>query len=884
MKGRTVHQLDRNGYVRDWLASPAWSHTCDDLGAVLSATGSPWGEDGRWVLTNGPDVAPLKSRLYARRPLITDQELPVITEGGPVVRRSPFGPVDSGTLTRVHTGWDGLIDWSQFCFTPEYRHSVAATVLEVDQAEWRTLEIGCTGPVALWVGGELAGVFAEFAYMEPITNTVRLRLPSGQTSVVAETWQVAFREVRHVLSLRVTGLPVRVVIPSRGADERVATVAEAVLDAIGVERWAVTDGVAMLSASPGVALTASIDGGTPTSLALTDGTVAVPLRADADDPSSTSMLTTGESVITLRVDDQRCPVTRTVRVATIPTRTRTSPSGHPETWHRELLDTIAAGSPSIARALARDVVDGADLDRTSTMIDSRCDCADFEAVGLLHVLHRIPRQGWPSGLHDRAVGSLLAFKYWIDQPGLDAMCYFTENHQIVWHTAELLAGELLAGDAFTNAGWKGTDHAAHGRELAIEWMHRKLAGGLSEFDSNAYLAIDSLALCSLVELAADVEVRQLAECLLDKILLTLAANSWRGIHGAAHGRSYVPTLRSSRFEETAPIMWALWGMGSLNAAMLPAAVLATARRYQMPPLVRAVATELPDAWEGRQVYRGDYRLHHDLLERPYGSDVRMWRTPDAMLSSVQDYRSGLPGLQEHIWGATLAPEVQVFATNPAADTSSPSARPNGWAGQRILPRVRQHRGTVIALHRFGPTHLWFPAPLMDEWRAAGPWLAGRVGDGYVAAAAAGGFDVARAGEEAGQAWQPRGDGRAYVATVGRATVHGSFGEFVASLPEPVFAGNDSTDPHVEWTDLEGHRLALGWSPAFLIDGRPIDIDAGGRPGEPLHLENPAVTSAFGDPRLVAAWGGERLELDLAAGRRIDPPSAAGELEPQDTSA
>ena len=511
-------------------------------------------------------------------------------------------------------------------------------------------------------------MFTDFAYMEPIVNPVRVRLPSGLTTLVAATWQVAFREVRHVLSLRVTGLPVRVVIPSEGADERAAAVAESVLDSIGVERWAASDDAATLTGPAGVALTGSVDGREPTPLVLAEGTAVLSLRADAAAGSSTSMLATGESVITLRVDDPQCPVTRTVRVATIPATTRTSPSGDPEAWRREQLDAVAAGNPSSARALARDTIDETDLERALMMIDSRCDCADFEAVGLLHLLHRIPADRWPSGLRDRTVVSLLGFKYWIDQPGLDAMCYFTENHQFVWHTAELLAGELFAAEAFMNAGWKGTDHAAHGRELAMEWMRRKLDGGFSEFDSNAYLAIDSLALCSLVEFAADVEVRQLAECVLDKVLLTLAANSWRGIHGAAHGRSYVPTLRSSRFEETAPIMWSLWGMGSLNTAVLPATVLSTARCYRVPPVVRAIADRAP-----RRVGRSPgvprrYRLRHDLLERPYGSDVRVWRTPDAMLSSVQDYRSGLPGLQEHIWGATLSPEVQVFATNPAADS------------------------------------------------------------------------------------------------------------------------------------------------------------------------------------------------------------------------
>jgi hypothetical protein len=41
----------------------------------------------------------------------------------------------SGVWRRVHTASDGLVDASEFCFTPEKRVALAATVVEVDQAE-----------------------------------------------------------------------------------------------------------------------------------------------------------------------------------------------------------------------------------------------------------------------------------------------------------------------------------------------------------------------------------------------------------------------------------------------------------------------------------------------------------------------------------------------------------------------------------------------------------------------------------------------------------------------------------------------------------------------------------------------------------------------------
>ena len=109
-------------------------------------------------------------------------------------------------------------------------------------------------------------------------------------------------------------------------------------------------------------------------------------------------------------------------------------------------------------------------------------------------------------------------------------------------------------------------------------------------------------------------------------------------------------------------MWLLWGTGSLNAAVLPATLLATSTTYELPPLVRAVANQAEQVWDGRQVYRGRLRGDHDLLDRHYESDLRIHRTPEVMLASVQDYRAGLPGLQEHVWGVTLGPETQLFAT------------------------------------------------------------------------------------------------------------------------------------------------------------------------------------------------------------------------------
>lgn len=910
--GRTVHVTGPDGTVRDWLVSPVWAAPADDLDSFLDATGEPWGDDGRWVLTNGPDVGELKERLAAAHPIATDATLPEIVEGGAL-----SWPVDgrevTGSWRRARTGWDGLLDWSAFCFTPEYRFALAATVLEVDQAEWRTLEVSSTGPFVLWVDGEVVLSSTTVSYMEPQSHQVRIRVHSRTTTVHLATWQVAFRECRHIARLRVIGLPVRVVLPSPGADETVARLGETVLSQLASPSWAQEGRTATFRAPAGVRLKVQV-GEEPWQhvRAGDDGEVEFQLEAPQEEQdeggdvarsAGASMLSSGETVVKVSLDDERSPITTSLRIAALPPVSTDRSAGEPQQWRAEILGHIAGADGSehspreagVARVLARHHLDpstrvtAGDLASALHRVDTRGDCADFEVIALLLAWTWIPAEQWDDGLRERVTRALTTMKYWITQPGLDAMCYFTENHQFVWHVAQLLAGETFGDHAFTVDGRSGAEHAEEGRRRAARWIDRKLSGGFSEFDSNAYLAIDSYALVALIELGGSDDLRRAATTLLDKILLTLASNSWRGVHGAAHGRSYVHTLRSSRFEETSPILRLIAGVGTLNDAVLPVTALALARAYTIPEVVRNLARTQPEEWWGRQVYRGGLAFERDLLSRPYRSDLRVWRTPDVMLSSVQDYRSGLPGLQEHIWGATLGRELQVFVTHPAnADTGS-SARPNGWAGHRILPRVHQHRQALVHVQRFTETdparytHLWFPTAQFEEHRTVGDWIVGRRGHGYVAVATPSGVRPMPSGDTAHQEWLPLEGGSVWLTVVGRRSVDGDFDAWVDALTSGELTWNPvgQDDPGVAWRPRNGTSLQLTFSGPFLVDGRPAGF-ADGSPEDEPHLENPAISLGFGATRALARWGGADLDLPigeaLAAARRVsgDDREVAGD--------
>lgn len=889
--GRTVHVTAADGTVLDWLVSPAWTEPATDLADHVVPDGDPFTVDPgesrlpRWVLTNAPDASPLKERLALAHPL------PSAPPKGRLAEREEIswqagGQDLRGTWSRARTGTDGFVDWSDFAFTPQYRWAVAGTQLEVDQAEWRTLEVSSTGPFVLWVAGQEVLRGTTFSYMEPERSTVRLRLGSGTTPVHLATWQVAMRECRHIARLRVDGLPVQIVIPGTGADEHAGRIAERVLAEVGSVSWALADGTVDLRAPAGAALRLRAIRG---DRAGPWGTVRVPpdgrLRYAIETSTgavdtAASILGAGEAVVEVGVDDQRCPQVRRLRVATLPPDYRAHPHGTREDWRSEVLRHLAE-RPGPAGLLARHTsgtpglrVRRTDLAASLERVRSQGDCADFELIALLMLWHKVPHDDWDDDARSETAATITGSRYWIDQPGLDAMCFFTENHQLVWHVAETLAGESFPEATFAVDGRPGTEHAEHGRTHCAQWLDRKLRSGFSEFESNAYVAIDTLALTALIECGSDPDLSTAATTLLDRLLICLAANSWQGIHGSAHGRSYVRTQRSARFEETSPILRLIAGVGTLNDALLPTAVLASAARYQAPDVVAPLATETGDDWWGRQVSSGTLVEMADLLSRPYRSDVRVWRTPHVMLSSVQDYRSGLPGLQEHVWGATLGPEAQVYLTHPANTDTSGSARPNAWMGHRVLPRVHQHRDVVLGAQRFTPTdptqatHLWFPVAHLEEWTRAGEWLLGRIDRGYVAVATPGGFHPVRSGDQAWQEWTPAESGSAWACLVGDADRDGTFEEFVASVVATEVAWSRSDESPAVTVSRPGRpTLAVTFDGVFTVDGVVEGLDETGRPAPDPQLQNPAVVAELGAETLHVAWAGVEHTVRADAAQR-----------------
>jgi hypothetical protein len=288
-----------------------------------------------------------------------------------------------------------------------------------------------------------------------------------------------------------------------------------------------------------------------------------------------------------------------------------APQGDYASRRQSFLHFSAAAQPvggrtgffsQISRLALGQPIDEAVVYEALQFVTERQDCADFSAVGLLRILYQFADSPHLSPELANAIRhTLLHFKYWIDEPGKEMMCFWSENHQILFHSAEYLAGQLFADEIFPNVGQTGHWHMDKARPKILRWIDLKARIGFSEWDSNCYYDEDMAPLLNLADFAADPEIADKAARLLDIMFFDMAVDSFRGTYGTSHGRTYPRHVLSGRNEATAAVSKIAWGMGIFNdPSNMTAVSLAVSPRYRVHPLIERIAQEMPNEVENRE--------------------------------------------------------------------------------------------------------------------------------------------------------------------------------------------------------------------------------------------------------------------------------------------
>lgn len=243
-------------------------------------------------------------------------------------------------------------------------------------------------------------------------------------------------------------------------------------------------------------------------------------------------------------------------------------------------------------------------------INARKDCADFVLHGILRLLVQFSTEAGdqaPEAAHrcsDSLVASakraVLNFKYFPNEPGIDSLCTWTENHYILYTSAAYLAGQLYPNETFSNSGETGQQKIESNRPRILRWLDLRFRTGFSEWLSHVYYDEDLTALLSLVDFAKDEEIRCKAEKVIDLLLLDMALNSFKGVFGSTHGRAYENTKKWASNEGTTDTMKLLFGMGIYSAFDNMSAPAFALSRYRVPPAIEAIAKDRSGTYENRQ--------------------------------------------------------------------------------------------------------------------------------------------------------------------------------------------------------------------------------------------------------------------------------------------
>ncbi len=353
------------------------------------------------------------------------------------------------------------------------------------------------------------------------------------------------------------------------------------------------------------------------------------------------------------------------------------------------------------------------------MLDARQDCADFVLAGLLRM--EVLELATPTESAEIARAAL-AFRYWTDEPGGDAMCFHSENHSLLFHGCQLLAGRRYANRRFGNSGRTGDEHVRIALPRIYAWLEKIEARGFEEFNSGTYMPITIAAMLNVVDFCGDTELAARMSAQVDRIYRDLARHAFGGGVISPQGRIYRDVL----FPEEAG-----------TQVLLSLATPATAVELTGPRPAR----ERTGDWAVFPASSPAYRPPADLaglIREPVSTVYRhadvqivLEKTSSLSLTSVavpalpregehpdNDFRPGGAGYQQHLWQATLGRGCHVFVNHPGGTFDGTKSRPGYWHGNGMLPRVRQQGSILQAIHVIADGTKTQPPITPDVWQWA----------------------------------------------------------------------------------------------------------------------------------------------------------------------
>lgn len=680
-------------------------------------------------------------------------------------RNMPEGDILLGQKNRLGLTWryyysygNWFVDQSKFYALLKKVEFHSATVLCAPAAMEVPIWLWSYGAVDLWVNGEYAGGIETPVY-KPINRAVlKLSLKEGENLIYIRLQNLGVRDTRNLFAIQIPGKEreaLQVTLPDM---ENVRPSVEAGAWLTGIRLCGntltfpgpVPAGSQLVYDLKPVDFTKFKDRyrkaaiGQTDSVELSDVTPYVSVMVPVGN-TALSRLFERQELHKLSYTDIRDREENEKRVYGRIASVGQIPRGDKESFSMY---------PILARCYAKTVLaeDEEEIYKSLRQIESRRDCSDFLACAMVRFMKLYPMDE-PLAARCREV--MLNYRYWMDENGSDGMCFWSENHSLMFFVSAYLAGDTYPDDIFKRSGKTGTQMKAQAGERIRQWLSDVCGHGFDEFHSGGYTPITFAALLNVIDFCEE-ELAGLAWRTADRLLKELAVQTFHGVSVAPMGRVYREVLYPfeqdiqslvNLIDPTAPDRFSEWII-----------FLATSR-YRIPEDLHSYGREpLSVCYEESNGLicvekQNDYMLTSVQSPRMDGT-VRAWeniadregdmgtfhyvKSLNECFHGTTQFEPGVFGYQQHMWYAALDADTVVFVNHPGGSSEACSVRPGYWYGNGIMPSLMQKKNFLYAIYQIPETHpvpfthLYWPQNRFDEVIREGQWIAGRKRDGMAA--------------------------------------------------------------------------------------------------------------------------------------------------------
>jgi hypothetical protein len=229
------------------------------------------------------------------------------------------------------------------------------------------------------------------------------------------------------------------------------------------------------------------------------------------------------------------------------------------------------------------------LDGTLKYIKNEYDCSDFRLVNLVRILYEYDDR-IPAETRSKIEDVLFNFRYWWDEPGENSMCYWSENHQILFASAEYLVGQKYPDKVFSNSGLTGLQHTEKARKRILDWLEMRWKYGFIEYYSGVYYKEDIGAMMNLIDFARDEEIVKKTEIIFDLLFYDVATQNSNNMFVSVSGRAYAGNRKGGPGSTLGGLTNYFWGDGKqIGAGMMYG--MMTTQKYQLPPVLSEIAKD-----------------------------------------------------------------------------------------------------------------------------------------------------------------------------------------------------------------------------------------------------------------------------------------------------